>query len=146
MNEASIQYISIVPKTKFKHKMVPKLYDWMRQASNASPFRIRWSIPYTLDQERLACHIKYILIKSMHRLTRTKRDTIWTKTPSKPRGHTNVWHEKVVQIISKSKTLDSKKQQHMKWDIKRNQIKQHMRDKTPIEDKIPLGEKIPRRG
>ena len=41
----------------------------------------------------------------MHRLMRTKRDTIWTKTPSKPRReHTKVWHKKVVQIISKSKS------------------------------------------
>ena len=29
--------------------------------------------------------------------------------------------------------IDSKTHQHMKWDINRNQIKQHMRDKTPIE-------------
>ena len=41
----------------------------------------------------------------MQRLSRTKRDTIWTKTPSKPRReHTKVWHKKVVQIISKSKS------------------------------------------
>ena len=27
-------------------------------------------------------------------LSRTKRDTIWTKTPTKPRKHTQVWQEK----------------------------------------------------
>ena len=29
--------------------------------------------------------------------------------------------------------IHSKTHQHMKWDIKGNQMKQHMRDKTPIE-------------
>ena len=59
-----------------------------------------------------------------------------------------MWHEKVVQIISKSKSThgQGKNQnnqwlipthQHMKWGINRNQIKQHMRDKTSIENKIP---------
>ena len=49
--------------------------------------------------------------------------------------------------------IDSKTHQHMKCDINRNPIKQHMIEKTPIENKIPiktkkyqLGEKIPRRG
>ena len=48
--------------------------------------------------------------------------------------------------------IDSKTHQHMKCDINRNQIKQHMIEKTPIENKMPiktkyqLGEKIPRRG
>ena len=32
--------------------------------------------------------------------------------------------------------IDSKTHQHMKCDINRNQIKQHMRDKTPIKNKI----------
>ena len=72
------------------------------------------------------------------------------KTPSKPIKHTKVWQEMVVQSISKSKSthdlgkktsqhmIDSKTHQHMRWDINRNQIKQHMRDKTPIENKIPI--------
>ena len=75
----------------------------------------------------------------MQRLSRTKRDIIWTKTPSKPREHTKGWQEIVVQIISKSKPthdrgqmiedksnqhmIESKTHQHMKCDIKRNRIK-----------------------
>ena len=93
----------------------------------------------------------------MQRLSRTKRDIIWTKTPSKPREHTKGWQEMAVQIISKSN-------QHMiedKW-LRTNQIniwlnpkhintwsviskgiesKQHIIDKTPIENKIPTRRK-----
>ena len=38
--------------------------------------------------------------------------------------------------------IDSKTHQHMKCDINRNQIKQHMIEKTPIENKIPIKTKI----
>ena len=52
----------------------------------------------------------------------------------------------MIEEKSNQHMIDSKTHQHMKCDINRNQIKQHMRDKTPIENKILLGEKIPRRG
>ena len=59
----------------------------------------------------------------------------------------------MIEEKSNQQMIDSKTHQHMKCDINRNQIKQHMIEKTPIENKIPiktkryqLGEKIPRRG
>ena len=67
------------------------------------------------------------------------------QTPSKPRReHTKVWHKRLSKLYqnpnqqmieerSNQQMIDSKTHQHMKCDINRNQIKQHMRDKTPIE-------------
>ena len=59
----------------------------------------------------------------------------------------------MIEEKSSQQMIDSITHQHMRCDIKRNQIKQHMIDKTPIENRIPiktttinLGEKIPRRG
>ena len=39
----------------------------------------------------------------------------------------------MIEDKSNQHMIDSKTHQHMKCDIKRNQIKQHMRDKTQIE-------------
>ena len=52
----------------------------------------------------------------MQRLSRTKRDTNWTKTPSKPIKHTKVWQEMVVQIISKSKSTHDRGQIKSTYD------------------------------
>ena len=43
----------------------------------------------------------------------------------------------MIEEKSNQHMIDSKTRQHMKCDINRNQIKQHMRGKTPIENKIP---------
>ena len=86
----------------------------------------------------------------MHRLTRAKRDTIWTKTQSKPRReHTKVWHKRLSKLYqnpnqhmieekSNQQMIDSKTQQHMRCDIKRIKSTQQMIDKTPNENKIPI--------
>ena len=67
----------------------------------------------------------------MQRLSRTKRDTIWTKTPSKPRReHTKVRHKRLSKLYqnpnqhmieekSNQHMIDSKTHQHMKCDIKK---------------------------
>ena len=39
----------------------------------------------------------------------------------------------MIEEKSNQHMIDSKTRQHMKCDINRNQLKQHMRDKTPIE-------------
>ena len=79
-------------------------------------------------------------------LSRTKRDTIWTKTPSKPKGTPRCdkkWSSKL-QRNPNQQMIDS-----ITKGIKSTQ---QMIDKTPIENKIPikttninLGEEIPRR-
>ena len=82
-------------------------------------FRIWWSIPYILDQEGLACHKINILV-NMHTWTyKNQMRYNLDKTPNKPRReHIKVWHKKVVQIISKSKsTHDWGKKQINMWMI-----------------------------
>ena len=44
----------------------------------------------------------------------------------------------MIEEKSNQQMIDSKTHQHMKCDINRNQIKQHMIEKTPIENKIPI--------
>ena len=69
----------------------------------------------------------------MQRLTRTKRDTNWTKTPSKPKGTPRCdkkWSSKLyrnpnqqmIEEKSNQQMIDSITHQHMRCDIKRNQI------------------------
>ena len=41
--------------------------------------------------------------------------------------------QRLSKLYQNQHMIDSITHQHMKWDINRNQIKQHMRDKTPIE-------------
>ena len=53
----------------------------------------------------------------------------------------------MIEEKSNQHMIDSKTRQHMKCDINRNQIKQHMRDKTPIgKIRYQIGDKIPKRG
>ena len=47
----------------------------------------------------------------------------------------------MIEEESNQHMIDSKTHQHMKCDINRNRIKQHMIDKTPIENKIPTRRK-----
>ena len=81
----------------------------------------------------------------MHGLTRTKRDTILTKhqlnqeentpkcdTKSLSKLYQNP-NQHMIEETSNQHMIDFKTHQHMKCDINRSQIKQHMRDKTPIE-------------
>ena len=44
----------------------------------------------------------------------------------------------MIEEKSNQQMIDSKTHQHMKCDINRSQIKQHMIEKTPIENKIPI--------
>ena len=102
--------------------------------------------------------IKKYVIVSMHAKTfeNQMRYTL-DKTPSKPRGHTKVWHKEVVQNMSKIKSTHDWGQikstndwfqntsTHEVIDINRNRIEQHMSDKTPIENKIPARGKYTKR-
>ena len=81
----------------------------------------------------------------MQRLSRTQIDTIWTQMPSNPKGGTprcdmkklsklyRSPNQHMIEEESNQQMIDSKTHQHMEWDINRNRIKQHMRDKTQIE-------------
>ena len=101
----------------------------------------------------------------MYRLTRTKRDTIWTKTLSKPiKAHQGVSRNGCPNYIKIEINKWLRRNQINKWLIPKHintwsviskgiKSTQQMIDKTPIENKIPikttkyqLGEKIPRRG
>ena len=90
----------------------------------------------------------------MQRLSRTKRDTIWTKTPSKPRReHTKVWPKRLSKLYQNPNQHMIEKNQINTWLIPKHintwsviskgiKSTQQMIEKTPIENKIPIKTKI----